>query len=313
MKKLFIFGILLLGILSLSHIDNKHPLHAEAATSSLQKDVPKNTKCALCNMIVYQKKDKMGIFSAQAIKKNGKVVYYDDIGCLLYDEVKNKTTNKKYVRDFKTLKWVKVENATFVKTNLNSPMDWGYVSFEKKSEAQKYVAKNKKYKIVKLSTIKKQAIDRYKDQFGSKTQNKKTTTPSKPKAVSSIEKDVPKNTDCAFCNMVVYQQNVPFGVFSAQAIKKNGKVAYYDDISCLLYDEYKKSETNKKYVRDYNTLKWVQVEKATFVKTALVSPMDDGYIYFAKSTDAKKYIAKHSDTKIVSYQSVQKESVQRYQ
>jgi hypothetical protein len=36
--------------------------------------------------------------------------------------------------------------------------------------------------------------------------------------------------------MVVYQQNVPLGVFSAQAIKKNGKVVYYDDIICLLYD-----------------------------------------------------------------------------
>ena len=58
---------------------------------------------------------------------------------------------------------------------------------------------------------------------------------------SSLEKDVPKNTDCAFCNMVVYQQNVPLGVFAAQAIKQSGKVVYYDDISCLLYDEVKQS------------------------------------------------------------------------
>ena len=124
---------------------------------------------------------------------------------------------------------------------------------------------------------------------------------------------MPKNTDCAFCNMVVYQQNIPLGVFSAQAIKKNGKVVYYDDISCLLYDEVKNRETNKKYLRDYKTLNWVQTEKATYVKTSLTSPMDDGYIYFAKADEAKNYIAKHSSTKIVPFQTVQKESIQKYQ
>lgn len=132
-------------------------------------------------------------------------------------------------------------------------------------------------------------------------------------ATSSLSKDVPKNTDCAFCNMEVYQKNVPFGVFSAQAIKKGGKVAYYDDISCLLYDEARNKETNKKYVRDYKTLKWIRVEKAIFVKTTLVSPMDDGYIYFALVKNAKKYVADNKDAKIVSYKTVQKESVQRYQ
>lgn len=148
-------------------------MNVEAAVSSLKKDVPKNSKCALCNMAVYQKNYKMGVFSAQAIKKNGKVVYYDDIGCLLYDEVKNKTTNKKYVRDYKTLKWIKAENATYVKTNLYSPMGWGYVYFASKSEANKYIAKHKKFKIVKLSTIKKSAINRYKGQFSSEVEKKR--------------------------------------------------------------------------------------------------------------------------------------------
>jgi len=99
LKKLFVLGFILLSIISVDLIGDKHKMNAEAAQSSLEKDVPDNTNCAFCNMVVYQKKDKMGVFSAQAIKKKGKVVYYDDIGCLLYDEVKNKTTNKKYVRD----------------------------------------------------------------------------------------------------------------------------------------------------------------------------------------------------------------------
>jgi len=173
MKKLFVLGIILLSIISVGFIANKHKMDAEAAISSLKKDVPKNSKCALCNMFVYQKKYKMGVFSSQAIKKNGKVVYYDDIGCLLYDEVKNKTKNKKYVRDYKTLKWIKAENATYVKTNLHSPMEWGYVSFASKSEAKKYITKHKKFKIVKLSTIKKRAINRYKGQFSSNVKKKR--------------------------------------------------------------------------------------------------------------------------------------------
>lgn len=303
----------MLSIISWGLINNQHGMHVEAAASSLEKDVPKNTNCVLCNMIVYQQKQKMGVFSAQAIKKNGKVVYYDDIGCLLYDEVKNKTTNQKYVRDYKTLKWIKAESAIYVKTNLRSPMGFGYLYFASKSEANKYINNNKNCKIVALNTIKNEAVKRYKNQFSSTTENKKTTTIGNKAVAPSLEKDVPSNTNCTFCNMVVYQKSVPLGVFSAQAIKKRGKVAYYDDISCLLYDEVKNRETNNKYVRDYKTLKWTQAEKATYVKTSLTSPMDDGYIYFSKETDAKNYIAEHPDTKVVSFQTVQKESVQRYQ
>lgn len=311
-KKVFILAIILISIFLVSFINSDYTLDVEAASSSLSKDVPKNTHCTLCNMIVYQQNQKMGVFSAQAIKKNGKVVYYDDIGCLLYDEVKNKTTNRKYVRDYKTLKWVKAEDAIYVKTTLRSPMGFGYLYFAKKSEADKYIAKNKKSKIVKLSVIKKETIERYKGQFGSATTDKKTTI-STNIAASSLQKDVPKNTDCAFCNMEVYQQKSPLGVFAAQAIKKNGKVVYYDDISCLLYDEVKNRETNKKYVRDYTSLKWISAEKAIYVKTSLVSPMDDGYIYFSTGAKAKKYVAAHSGTKVVPFKTVRTESIQRYQ
>ena len=163
MKKLFVLGIILLGIvISVDFIDNRHNMNAEAAESSLKKDVPNNTNCACCNMVVYQKKDKMGVFSAQAINKKGKVLYYDDIGCLLYDEVKNKTKNKKYVRDYKTLKWVQAEKATYVKTSLASPMDDGYIYFEKAADAKNYTAKNSGTKIVPYKTVRKESIQKYK-------------------------------------------------------------------------------------------------------------------------------------------------------
>ncbi|WP_053482914.1 nitrous oxide reductase accessory protein NosL [Lysinibacillus sp. FJAT-14745] len=161
MKKLFALGIILLSIISVGFIDNKHKMSAEAAKSSLEQDVPDNTNCAFCNMVVYQKKDKMGVFAAQAIKKKGKVVYYDDIGCLLYDEEKSKTKNKKYVRDYKTLKWVQAEKATYVKTSLASPMDDGYIYFEKETDAKKYIAKHSGTKIVPFKTVRKESIEKY--------------------------------------------------------------------------------------------------------------------------------------------------------
>ena len=173
MKKLFVLGIILLSIISVGFIGNKHEMDAEAAISSLKKDVPKNSKCALCNMVVYQKEYKMGVFSSQAIKKNGKVVYYDDIGCLLYDEVKNKTKNKKYVRDYKTLKWIKRRMRHTSRQTCILLWNGAYVSFASKSEAKKYIAKHKKFKIVKLSTIKKSAINRYKGQFTSEVKKKR--------------------------------------------------------------------------------------------------------------------------------------------
>ncbi|QGG53761.1 nitrous oxide reductase accessory protein NosL [Lysinibacillus pakistanensis] len=161
MKKLFVLGFILLSIISVDLIGNKHKMNAEAAQSSLEKDVPDNTNCAFCNMVVYQKKDKMGVFSAQAIKKKGKVVYYDDIGCLLYDEVKNKTTNKKYVRDYKTLKWVQAEKATYVKTSLVSPMDDGYIYFAKAADAKDYNAKHSGTEIVPFKTVQKESVQKY--------------------------------------------------------------------------------------------------------------------------------------------------------
>lgn len=62
MKKLVVLGMILLSILAINFIDNKHDLNAEAAKSSLEKDVPNNTNCAFCNMVVYQKKTKWVFF-----------------------------------------------------------------------------------------------------------------------------------------------------------------------------------------------------------------------------------------------------------
>ena len=77
-----------------------------------------DTTCYMCNMKVYTRDHEQGLFSAQAILENGEVVFYDDIGCLLSDEYENKVENEKFVRDYHTLNWFKVEDASAVKTDM---------------------------------------------------------------------------------------------------------------------------------------------------------------------------------------------------
>ncbi|MEK4699738.1 nitrous oxide reductase accessory protein NosL [Solibacillus sp. FSL R7-0668] len=312
MKKRFLVFLAVMSIYFVSSLVFDERFVIQAAAPTIQKDIPKDTYCEVCNMVVYRESHKMGKFSAKAITSKGKTLYYDDIGCLVFDETRTKTTNTKYVRDYHSSKWISVDTAIIVKSNLKSPMNWGYIYFSTQKQANAYLAKNKKAKIVALSTIKEEATKRYQNQFGEKRTDKKISAPTAASSKTSLSQDVPNHTDCAFCNMVVYKKDSPFGKFSAQAIQKSGKVRYYDDISCLLYNEVKDKASNAKYVRDYTTMNWIVAEKATYVKTTLQSPMDDGYVFFAKAEDAKKYVAKNKGTKIVTFQAVKKEAIQRY-
>lgn len=121
-----------------------------------------DTLCEICNMKVYTKDHEMGVFSAQAIRPDGSVVFYDDIGCLLNDEYINDIENEKFVRDYNTLNWVNVEEATVVKTDLKSPMNWGYIFFKSKEDADAYIKEHEKAKITPLSEVREAAIERYK-------------------------------------------------------------------------------------------------------------------------------------------------------
>ncbi|RUL51719.1 hypothetical protein EK386_11430 [Lysinibacillus antri] len=124
-----------------------------------------HTTCEMCNMHVYEKNDAMGMFSTKAIKKDGTVIFYDDIGCLLNDEVAKNETNEKYVRDFNNLKWAKVEDVTIVKTTLKTPMNWGYAYFIEEQDARSYIGQNEGAYIEKLETIKVQAKMKYEQKM----------------------------------------------------------------------------------------------------------------------------------------------------
>lgn len=119
-----------------------------------------DTICEMCQMKVYEADHELGKFSAQAIKEDGSIAFYDDIGCLLNAEIAHNETNQKYVRDFNTLDWVLVDDATIVKTDLKTPMNWGYAFFKNKEDAEKFVAENQGYYIEELDTVKQLAKER---------------------------------------------------------------------------------------------------------------------------------------------------------
>ena len=138
---------------------DKSEKETSVADSRLQE--PKeDTMCEMCNMKVYMKDEEMGEFSTQAIKEDGTVTFYDDIGCLVNAEVANNEKNEKFVRDFNTKDWVKVDDATIVKTDLKSPMNWGYVYFNDKADADKYIADNPTAHVEELQKIKDDALER---------------------------------------------------------------------------------------------------------------------------------------------------------
>ena len=121
-----------------------------------------DTVCFMCNMKVYTKDHEQGVFSAQAIREDGSVVFYDDIGCLLNDEYANEMENEKFVRDYATLNWFDVEEAIVVKTDLKSPMNWGYIFFKYQEDADAYMVENPEAAITPLEQVRTEAMERYK-------------------------------------------------------------------------------------------------------------------------------------------------------
>mgnify|MGYP003553659172 CR=1 FL=1 len=126
--------------------------------------------CEMCNMKVYTKEHELGVFSAQAIKADGSIAFYDDIGCLLNAEVANNEKNDKYVRDYNTLEWALVDDVTIVKTEIKSPMNWGYIYFVNKEDADKYIAENPTAHVEELQTIKDAALKRREEKLKKKAE-----------------------------------------------------------------------------------------------------------------------------------------------
>ena len=176
-KKLFMASSLALILAACGGEETKAPeqSNTENQTQQVEQAVEKDwtqdarlqepteeTVCAMCNMKVYTKDHEMGVFSAQAIKADGSIVFYDDIGCLLNAEFANVEVNEKFVRDYNTLNWFNVEQAYIVKTNLKSPMNWGYIFFKYEDDADKYIAENEGSELTSYTKVRQEALERRK-------------------------------------------------------------------------------------------------------------------------------------------------------
>ncbi|WP_342441684.1 hypothetical protein MHB65_21695 [Lysinibacillus sp. FSL K6-0075] len=148
----------------------KNSVQVASLVDTRLQEPKEDTICEMCNMKVYMKDHEMGVFSAQAIKEDGTIAFYDDIGCLLNAEVANEEKNEKFVRDFVTKDWAKIEDATIVKTELKSPMNWGYIYFVDKAEADKYMQENPKAYVEELQKIKDDALERRKKMMQKKAE-----------------------------------------------------------------------------------------------------------------------------------------------
>ena len=183
MKKLLFSVPLVLALYACGDEDNKEPVE-EAATEQvkenetvLQKlsvaeqteweidnrlqEPTEDTTCFMCNMKVYTRDHEQGIFSAQAIREEGSAVFYDDIGCLLNDEYEHNVKNEKFVRDYHTLNWFNVDEAFAVKTDLKSPMNWGYIFFKFEEDAKAYIDENANASMASIDQIREEAIERH--------------------------------------------------------------------------------------------------------------------------------------------------------
>ncbi|MEH7884104.1 nitrous oxide reductase accessory protein NosL [Bacillus sp. JJ1609] len=120
---------------------------------------------------------------------------------------------------------------------------------------------------------------------------------------------------CAFCNMKVYPENDPMGVFTAQAKTADGKYVFFDDSGCLLNSPRRDDvEYDEKWVRDYVTSEWIDADTAIPVKADIKTPMKYGYAFFKDQASAEKFIAENSDKKpeLATWEQIDQISNERY-
>lgn len=121
-----------------------------------------------------------------------------------------------------------------------------------------------------------------------------------------------KTTKCAYCNMIVYRATEALGAYAAQAITKDGQNVFFDDVGCMFGYQFKNDTVMTKYVRDYNTKKWIRLSKAVIVKSDAQTPMHYGYTFFAKKADANKFMKTAKNAKLATIHDIKKDAKQRY-
>lgn len=93
---------------------------------------------------------------------------------------------------------------------------------------------------------------------------------------------------CELCNMAVKDDQ-----FATEILLENGKAVVFDDIGCMV--KWEKGNSDKKiedkFVRDFDSKEWIEMEKATYVFDKEVkTPMGYNVISFTNKKDAEKFV-----------------------
>ena len=104
---------------------------------------------------------------------------------------------------------------------------------------------------------------------------------------------------CAVCNMLV-----PNDHNATQLLLHDGQSLKFDDIGCMMawIEENGVEDVNVRYVRDYHTEEWIQLEEATFVyHSEFRTPMAYGVYSFLSMEEAEKFVLEHGKGIVLSY------------
>lgn len=152
----------------------------------------------------------------------------------------------------------------------------------------------------------------YAQQEGQAQQVKTVQTKTAYNAVNHKLQEPTKKTTCTHCNMKVYRVNDTLGAYAAQATDKHGKNLFFDDVGCMFSYQFKHDTVVTKYVRDYQSKKWMRLSKAIIVKSDEKTPMGYGYTFFNNQQDAKRFIKKAKNAKMSSIHAIKKDAKKRF-
>ncbi|GED31717.1 nitrous oxide reductase accessory protein NosL [Brevibacillus centrosporus] len=115
-------------------------------------------KCDICHMHVANDQH-----ATELVLKDGKVLKFDDIGCMHEWTEKNGTeqVDTQFVRDYYTAEWLKEEQAAFAyDKTYKTPMGYGILSFQDKAAAEKFVQEQKTGTVMSVDSLKSHTWER---------------------------------------------------------------------------------------------------------------------------------------------------------
>lgn len=108
-------------------------------------------RCTVCNMLVPNDHN-----ATQLLLKDGRSLKFDDIGDMAkwVEDNGMSDVNVRYVRDYHTEEWIKIEDATFVyDADFRTPMAYGVYSFKSKDAAKTFVEGEGKGKLLSYKEL----------------------------------------------------------------------------------------------------------------------------------------------------------------